>query len=440
MRDLNEAPLFSAAASDDDREEDFSLVALMRLLWNRRRFIFRTMLIGLVFSIAFAFLAPARYESTVSLMPPDPHMFSNKYSLGMSAGIGGANAAGTSALASSLMGETSTGDLFLAILQSHSVQNDIINRFGLMAVYHTKTYEDARKVLTRNTDAKEEAKSKVISITVTDRDPQRARAIANAYVDELDHLVSHLTTSGAYRERVFLEERLVSLKVELDSASQDLGQFSSKSGVLDVENQGKAMIEATARVQGELIAARSELSSLESIYTPDNERVRAAQARVGELETQVRKMGGVGHGSAINARTAAHEVYPSLRELPLMSSQYLDLSRKVKVLETVYEILTREYEMARIEEAKEIPSVKVLDAPALAERRSSPRRTLIVVVGLFIFFVYSTLIVYAEAFWKGMSGNDPRKLLVADMIASGRRIFAGKRELLTSIRQILRFS
>lgn len=402
------------------------MIAFITLLWNRRRFLLASTLTGLVISVTYAYIAPTQYQSTVSLMPPDPSVFSSGDLPDMAAGMGTPKGQYTSALASGFLGESTIGDLFLGILQSRTVQDAIINRFDLRRVYHTRRYDDARRVLTRNTDAKEEAKSKIISITVTDRDPKRAQAIANAYVDELDDLVSHVTTSGAHRERVFLEGRLSSLKVELDSASLALGQFSSRSGTLDVENQGKAILDATAKVQGELIAARSDLSGLESIYAADNERVRAAQARVAELDRELRKMGGIGQTPA-SAESLTNQVYPSLRELPIMGSEYLDLSRKVRTLEGVYELLTREYELAKVEEAREIPSVKVLDAANLPERRSFPRRKIIVVVGVFIFFVCSALWVWLQAAWKGMNSSDPRKILLCDMAGSLGSVFSRKR-------------
>jgi len=432
MSTSNEAMLLSGPQSEVGKQEEFSMIALITLFWSRRRFFFWSMMAGLILSVVYAYVTPSRYESTVSLMPPDPFVFSGSDMLGLGAGAGIPNGQGASAMAGRLLGETSTGDLFLAILQSRTVQDDIINRLDLMHIYHAKTYDAARKILTRNTNAKEEAKSKVISITVTDTDPRRAQAIANTYIDELDHLASRLTTSRAHRERVFLETRLQTLKVELDSASQELGQFSSRSGTLDIENQGKAMIEATAHIQGELIVAKSDLSALQSAYAPENERVRAAQAKVDELANQLRKMGGVGQQDTASAHSMDSQVYPSLRELPLMGSKYLDLSRDVKVLEAVYEILTRDYELARVQEAKEIPSVKVLDAPDLAENRSFPRRKLVVAIWLFIFFAFSALWVYVEASWKATNDDDPRKKLLSEMAMSLRHVFWKRKQFATT--------
>src|SRR5207245_7831501 len=135
-------------------------------------------------------------------------------------------------------------------------------------------------------------KSGIITITVTDRSPQRAAAIGNGYVNELNTMVAQLSTSAAHRERVFLEDRLQSIKRDLDDAEAQLAQFSSKNGTLDIQQQGKAMLDAAASLAGQMIAAESELQGLRQIYTENNARVRELGARVAELRKELDKIGG----------------------------------------------------------------------------------------------------------------------------------------------------
>jgi len=208
--------------------------------------------------------------------------------------------------------------------------------------------------------------------SVIDRDPRRAAAIAQAYVEELERLVSELSTSAAHRERVFLEERLKVVKAELDRASTEFSRFASQNAAINIPEQGKAMVEAAAALQGHLIAAESELKGLSEIYTPNNVRVRAVEARVGELRHQLEKPGG--NADAGHARDAGDEpsAYPSIRELPLLGVTYADLLRQTRIQETVYETLTQQYELAKVEEAKETPSVKVLDSASVPEIKIYP--------------------------------------------------------------------
>ena len=225
------------------------------------------------------------------------------------------------------MSTRTPGGTFIGILDSQTAQDDIINRFDLRRVYHCKLYIDARKILSEQTTIVEDKKSGIISIRVTDLDPILARDIAKAYVEELDKLINTVSTSSARRERIFLEERLKSIKGDLDASSVELSQFSSRNATMNPQSQGQALIASASGLQGELITAQSELSGLKAMYSDDNVRVREAQARIDELQSQLRKMGGIG-GKADGADLKSDQLYPSLRELPILGVTYSDLSDK----------------------------------------------------------------------------------------------------------------
>src|SRR6202040_1652764 len=222
-----------------------------------------------------------------------------------------------------------------------TVQDDVITKFDLRKVYREKRWVDARKELTRQTDIGIDRKSGILTIQVTDHDPKRASAMAQEYVAQLNKVVTELNTSSAHRERVFLEERLSEVKQELESSEKEFSQFASKNGAIDIKEQGKAMVEAAALLEGQLIAARTELQGLRQIFTENNVRVRSMQARVNELELQIRKMSGSA-GSGENTASPDSTLYPSLRKLPLLGVTYADLFRHTKVEETVFETLTQQ--------------------------------------------------------------------------------------------------
>ncbi len=234
-------------------------------------------------------------------------------------------------------------------------------------------------MLSRRTDISEDRKSGIITIKVEDHDRDRAARIARGYVDDLNGRVSQLTTSSARRERVFLEGRLSSIKQQLDESTLQLSRFSSKNKTFDPQVEGKAMLDAASSLQGELIAAESELKGLEQIYGPENARVRSAAARVSELRSKLNGLSG--NSSAVAKDGEASALYPSLQQLPILGNTYYDLARQAKINETVYEVLTRQYELAKVEEAKEIPTIKVLDEAIAPEQKIWPPRTLIVVLG-----------------------------------------------------------
>jgi len=407
---------------DDTREWQ---AEQLRLLWGRRRFFFRAVAAGLLVSTVIAFLIPKSYTSTTQLMPPDPQSTSGMAMMAAMAAKGGGGLAG---VAGDLLGLKSSGALFIGVLRSQTSQDRLIEQFDLKKVYGARLVMDARARLDENTSISEDKKSGIITISVTDHSPQRAAALASAYVDQLNALVSELSTSSAHREREFLEERLKVAKTDLDDASNQLAQFSSKNNTLDIQQEGKAMLDAAGTIAGEMIAAQSQLEGLRQIYTDNNSRVRSLNARVAELRKQLEKLGGT-QANTGNATKASPEQtgdpsaakaggglpYPTIKSLPLLGAKYADFYRRAKIQETVYELLTEQYELAKVQEAKETPSVKVLDPARIPERKSFPPRLVIMVLGTFLVFAMSVIWALGSARWEVTSPQDPRKVLLHEV-------------------------
>ena len=395
----------------------------MRLLWQKRRFLQRATIAGLVLSMALALLLPARYQSKTRLMPPDQQSGSGLAMIAAlaggrssSGGPGGgvANALGGSlgGVAGDLLGLKSSGALFVDMLGGATIQDEVIRKFDLRKVYHDKYWEQARKDLEARTDVKEDRKSGVITIIVTDHDPKRAQAIAQAYVDALNGLVAQVSTSSARRERMFIEERVKTVKQSLDSALQNFSQYASQHGTFDVPSQTKAMVESEASLQGQLIAAESELQGLRQIYTDSNIRVRSLEARVAALKKQVETMSGNKADLTSNDSDIAGD-FPSIRKLPLLGVRWANLYREMKIQEAVYEMLTQEHEFAKIQEAREIPSVNLLDAPLVPERKSFPPRIAITLLGAALAFLLGASFVIATNAWR--QNTSPEKQLMTEI-------------------------
>ena len=401
----------------------------LRLLWHRRRLLVGATAMGLLASTLLALAIPKSYTSTAQLMPPDPQAST---SLAMMATLGNKNSSGMGSVAGDLLGLKSTGALFVGILRSDAAQSRLVEQFDLKKVYRKRLAQDAREELDQRTIVSEDRKSGIITIRVTDHSPQRAAALANAYVDQLNVLVAGLSTSAAHRERVFLQERLRLAKQDLDSASNDLARFSSQNSTLDLQTMGKVALDAAGDLAGELIAAQAQLQELRQIYTDENSRVRALSARVAELRKQLQKMGGEKPQMSGRVRTSAAGdaaagpslssdlPYPSLRRLPLLDVKYADYYRRGKIQEAMYELLTQQYELAKIQEAKETPIVKVLDHPKVAEKKSSPPRMLIAALGTFLTFCACLLGILAAERWRSCDPQDPRKVLAQEVGTSLR--------------------
>jgi capsule polysaccharide export protein KpsE/RkpR len=374
--------------------------------------------VGGLLTLLISWLIPNRYESSTRLMSPDMKASASEALmaglLGRTSG-GGGGGGGLVGLGANLLGGLdNTGAMFIGVLNSRSVADSLVKRFDLKKVYRDRWDKDAREDLADRTNITQDRKSEIITISVQDRDPARAATLATAYVDELNRLLAQVNTSSAHRERVFIEERLKVVRQELDTASKQLADFSTKTTTLDLKEQGKAMVGAVATLQGELIAYETQLSGLQQIYTANNVRVRSLQARVNELRHQLEQV----RGSGVEPQPGAaegDEAYPSFRRLPALGVTYADLYREVKIREAVFETLTQQYEMAKISEAKEIPSVKVLDPANLPEKKSSPHRLLITVLGVIASFAFGAVFVIGRATWKQVDPDDPRKMFAAEV-------------------------
>ena len=412
-------------------------VAKARLLINNWPVIWRFCLDRDPLTIVLSLIWPKKYESTTKLMPPDSSSsaLSPAALMSSSSGSSEGSSGGSGVLgmyAASLLGMKSSAGLFVGILQSATVQDGIIDKFDLRKVYHVSKYESARRQLASLTHVIEDKKSGIISIAVIDSSPQRASDIARAYVDQLDQRVAQLSTSSARRERIFLEERLRTVKEDLDEASKELGKFSSTSATFDPKEQGRAMVQGAAELEGELIAAEAQLSGLQQIYTDNNVRVRTLRARVQELKAQLQRLQGTPN---IDDSTGSTE-YPSIRQLPLLSVTYSDLYRRQKIEETVFEILTKQYELAKVQEAKEIPTVRVLDIAQVPESRISPKRSLSVIIGAFLSFVAGIAFVAGRERWDTISPDDPRKMLALELMDRAKtRLISLRREAASSSKQ-----
>jgi len=390
--------------------ENHVLVNRLRILMEQRVFLFRVTAYGLALTTLLAFLIPFRYEAHTQLMPPDSELGEGLGSLlAMTARTGN----GLGMLAGDLLGLKTSGSLFVGILRSQTVEDRIIEQFNLKSVYGVRLMQNARRELEANTQIAEDRKSGIITIGVTDHSPQRAAAIAQAYVAELDRLVLELNTSAAHRERVFLEGRLRSVKEDLDSSAKEFSQFASENTAINIQEQERAMVDAAATLQGRLIAAQAELEGLRQIYTDSNVRVRAVRARIEELQKKLEQMGGGGVGSAA-ANSGSDALYPSIRKLPLLGVTYSDLYRKTKIQETLFELLTQQCELAKVQEAKETPSVKVLDPATVPEKKSFPPRLLIMFLGTAFAMMLGTLWVLGRAQWEELDPQHPGKLLARE--------------------------
>ncbi|MGB8029859.1 MAG: GNVR domain-containing protein [Terracidiphilus sp.] len=391
------------------------IALFLRTCWARRKMIALIVAAGILVSLAAALLEPNVYSSTTTLMPPDS---SSQYSDVM--GILSPSSSAAS-LSSEVLGLNTPEDLFVGILESRNVQDGLIARFDLVHHYEVRFPEYARKVLASQTKIDRDRQSGVISISVNSDDPSLAAKLAQGYVEELNRVVTDDSTSAARRERVFLEVRVKEVKQDLDESAKALSQFSTKTKAIDVSSQAKSMVDAEAKLEGELIDGRSQLAALRQTYSEDNNLVKAAEARNAELQREINATGGTPDRNG-SAAAAGGSVYPTVGELPALGLTYYDLERKVSVDEALWEALTKEYETAKFEEAREIPTLHVLDAAEVPRSKSAPNRKLMIFIGTLISFVLACLLVLVLNHWEQMDPEAEPKKLLMEMAAPLKRL------------------
>jgi capsule polysaccharide export protein KpsE/RkpR len=397
------------------------------MLWRERRLLWNVAWKTAVLSSFIALLLPLHYESIVKVVPSESSGTGGMSGLlGKIMGGGSGGSLGLGLDAAGLLGAKTPGAFYVELLRSRSIQDRMIDRFDLRHHYWKFTslymhdYYTTRKKLQNFTDMDEDKRSGVITVAVTDYNADMAATIANGYVEELNKAAANLNTGDAHRERVFLETRLSDAKQDLNQASLALSQYSSKNTIMDPQSQGKAMVDAAARAQGEIVATEAELKGLQQIYSDDNTRVRTLKARLGVLQAQMKSM--QGKGATAGDGNSSMGSFPSITELPVLGYTYYDLYREAKIRETVYEFLTQQYELAKVQEAKELPTVRVMDPAVKPERKSAPKRTWIVGLSVLGALIIAGLFVMGRSAWEQRPPNDSLRLLGAEMADESRRV------------------
>ena len=307
---------------------------------------------------------------------------------------------GVAAIAGASLGGPSRTDLYVTMLKSDAVKDPIIDRFKLMDVYRAKLRTDALLALDKRVFVVAGKKDGVITISVDDKDPKRAAEIANAYVDELGKLDTRLSTSGSGRNRVFLEERLASARADLSRAEDALKAFQSRHKTLDVTEQTKASIKGVADLKARLASQEVQLAVLLSKFTESSQEVKAAKASIGNMKAQIAQLEGNGGGSSS---------IPSVGSVPGIGQEYVRLMREFKIQETLVELLTKQYEMARLNEAKEISPFQVIQKAKIPERKSKPARAKLVTTVTSTALFCSLMLVFVQNGLNGMSAEEKRR-------------------------------
>jgi tyrosine-protein kinase Etk/Wzc len=347
---------------------DVSLVEIFRLLYRRRLLLLRVALISVVVSGVVVFLLPVSYTAEAVILTPQQAQSSLSSFLGPLAGMAPAGLSSGLGLLSGF-GLRNPADLYVGVLESRTIADALITKFKLKDVYSVADYTRARKRLARNTRI-ESGKDSLIHIRVDDRDAARAAKLANAYVDELSQSNSRLALTEAGQRRLFYEEQLAKEKEPLAEAEVGLRNTQQATGLVAPAGQAEALLRVGAQLHAEILSRETQLAAMKTFAADDNPRLQIVKRELGALQSQLNQLerGDYKEGT-LELPTG---------QLPEASLKYLRAVREVKYHETLFEVLSRLYEAARLDEAKSGAPIQVVDRAVTPERKTWPPRTLLI--------------------------------------------------------------
>ena len=376
-------PMVDERADPAGAETEVSALDVVVLLLERKRFIVRFVLGAAVLATAVAFLLPIRYEAKIVLLPPAQNSSISSALLGQLGGL--ASLGSLASLAGGGLGIKNPADMYVSFLTSRTVEDAMIQRFGLMKEYRKKRMSDARKEFERRTTAVAGTKDGLIRISVEDRDPKRAAELANGYVEEFRRLSASLAITEAARRRLFFEQQVQQAKDKLTEAEEAMTKTEQSTGVLQIDSQARALIESAAILRAEVVAKQVQIEGMRSFATDDNPNLILAKQELAALQSQLEHVAGSHSDTGSDINLSKGRVTQS-------GMEYLRRFRDLRYQETVFELLAKEFEIAKLDEAREGSIIQVVDAAVPPDKKSSPHRALIVMASTVLAF-------FVAVFW-----------------------------------------
>ncbi len=372
-----ESPLAPARARGVVKEEDeISVLDLLIVLAKRKRTILWVTAGFAILSIIVSLLLPIRYTATVTLLPPQQN---SSVSAQLASQLG--SLGGMAMLASGGSGLLKNpNDMYVAMLRSRTVEDSMVQHFGLMHEYHKRYLSDARKKFERYTIVDGSGKDGLIHLSVEDGDPQRAAQLANGYVDQFRDLSQSLAFTEADQRARFFDQQLKQASQNLGNAEEALKETEQKTGLIQLDSQTRALIESAAALRAQIAAKEVQIQGMRTYATGENAQLVEAQQELSSLQAQLVKLGAGGDDSS--------ELIVPKGQMTEAGMEYVRKLRDVKYYETIFDILARQFELAQLDRAKEGALIQVVDPAIPPDKRSFPKRALIVILatlaGLFI--------------------------------------------------------
>jgi uncharacterized protein involved in exopolysaccharide biosynthesis len=372
MNDQTTAPTTAPLAADVD-EDEISLLDLAIALGEEKKTLFAMPAITTMLAIVVSLLMTPIFTAKTVMMPPQQQQSgaaSALASLGALAGLAGAAA-----------GVKSPDEMYIAFMQSETFQNAVIKKLDLQERYKAKTMVDTRAALKGAVKIAADKKAGLITIEADDKEPEFAAKLANTYVEELRNLMGKLAVTDAQQRRVFFEQQIAKTQEELAQAEANFRAAKEKSGMQVTAVIAEGSVRASAEMRGQIAAKEVQMQAMSRFATPQNPDVQRLGSELGALRSQLAK---------IEQGSGGEERASPLQQLAVKSY------RDIKAREAMMGVLVAQYESARVDESREGPLIQVVDAAQAPERKSKPKRAIIVLVAAFAGLILGVLVAFVR--------------------------------------------
>ncbi|MBZ0158527.1 MAG: hypothetical protein K8I29_20210 [Alphaproteobacteria bacterium] len=369
--------------------DDINLLDLLIVLAKRKRLIIGITLGAAVVTAIISLIMTPIYRAETKILPPQQQasMASQMLSqLGAAAGLAGSS-----------LGIKNPNDMYIEILRSRQILDRMIERFNLIEAYRTKSRENVRIFLMSALSVRDNKKSGIITVSVEDKDPQKAAEMANAFVEELRSFTKGLAVTEAAQRRFFFEEQLKDTKAALIRAEEAMKGFQERTGAVKIDAQASAVIEGISQLRAQIAAKEVQVRVMRTYATAQNPAIQRAEEELKELREQLGRL---------ESKNTGHNTIVPTGSIPSVGTEYARKMRDLKFNETLYELLLKQYEVAKLDEARDATLIQVIDKAVQPEKRVKPKRRQMVMVALVTGFFLS---IFAAFFieYKEKASSDP---------------------------------
>lgn len=379
-------------------EEDLTFLDFLLIITRRKKLVGVVTAICTGIALILAFALPKEYTATVIILPPQGNSSMSSMLASQLAGMGST----VTGMTGTLLGMKNVNDMYVSMLKSRTVEDAVIQRYGLQSEYRKSYLAETRKELEKHAKIDGSSKDGLIRLNFWDRNPNRAAEIANGYVDQFRSLSQNLAITEASQRRVVFENQLQKTKTDLENADEALKRTQLSTGMVQVDGQARAMIDSAARLRAQIVAKEVQIQAMRSYAGDENPALTQAETELDGLRAQFNKMVG-------SKGDSTDDVFIPKGEVPQAGLEYVRRLRDVKYYEAIFDVLAKQLELAKLDEAREGAFIQIVDAAVPPEQKSFPKRGLLIVAGVSVGFTCGLMLALLQGGLARMQHNPATK-------------------------------